>query len=40
MLHFARQQTGVAALHSAGIQAAAIIGRVTEKQGDVSLVIS
>ena len=35
-----QSQELVAALHSAGIQAAAIIGRVTEKQGDVSLVIS
>jgi len=30
----------VTALHDAGIQAAAVIGRVTEKQADASLVIS
>jgi selenide,water dikinase len=35
-----QSQELVAALHGAGIHAAAIIGRVTERQGDASLVIS
>jgi len=35
-----QSQELVAALHGAGIHAAAIIGRVTERQGDASLLIS